>query len=88
MSKTCRDCKWWIDEPCETGPRSCSCRVPDFPSGNFGRTCPAFDDGSFEKAVRDMLDVVMVCIDTIEAHVDTIYDFLDERESRKGEGEK
>ncbi len=59
--KTCGECKWWVrngDAPlwgrCAPVRHNC----PAVTIGGGRPPCPAFDDGEFKKAVRELADIM------------------------------
>ena len=90
MSKPriCGECKWW--KPWDVGSLGECFAREDEPTPLNQKPCPAFDDGSFDKAVRDMLAVTPAPKPgTYHGKATaTVERLLAERESRKGEEKK
>ena len=96
---TCKDCRRWG----RIGESSWGRCDVDIHLGNEDTFaddlhCPAFDDGSFEKAVRELIEALdkfmfvdpdeTVHLGSVSHRIMNLERILRERESRKGEGEK
>ena len=54
--RTCGTCRWWTDTKLHGNPKNHLCEIKELYTHRDAPPCPAHDDGSFEKEVRELMD--------------------------------